>query len=104
MSNCRICLCDYESGEKIRTLTCFHSFHCTCIDPWLEKNTKCPICRTDLLKEIVLLQRNDYDRLLPTNNILSSSNQSRINQNQNSSNDTEERKSSNDTEANDTLS
>ncbi|KRX02304.1 hypothetical protein PPERSA_09921 [Pseudocohnilembus persalinus] len=47
-SSCNICLCDFEEGEEIKILICIHRFHAKCIDQWISKNTKCPICKTDL--------------------------------------------------------
>lgn len=44
-NSCRICLSDYEQGDQIRTLPCFHRFHQDCIDQWLQRDTKCPICK-----------------------------------------------------------
>lgn len=32
---CRICLMTYETPDWLRTLTCNHEFHMTCIDKWL---------------------------------------------------------------------
>jgi len=42
---CTICLCDYEKGNKIKTLPCTHNFHAECIDKWLGSNNKCPNCK-----------------------------------------------------------
>jgi len=47
-STCRICLSEYEAGEEMRTLPCFHSYHKTCIDTWLQRNRKCPICKNPI--------------------------------------------------------
>lgn len=44
--SCNICLTDFEDGENLRTLPCFHSFHCECIDNWLSRSPICPVCRT----------------------------------------------------------
>jgi hypothetical protein len=46
--SCRICLSDYEEGEVLRTLPCFHRFHEGCIDKWLQRDNKCPICKTEV--------------------------------------------------------
>ena len=48
---CVICYDDFKDQEKIRCLPCFHKFHVECIDTWLAKNSKCPICKYDLNKE-----------------------------------------------------
>uniref|UniRef100_T1JDX2 RING-type domain-containing protein n=1 Tax=Strigamia maritima TaxID=126957 RepID=T1JDX2_STRMM len=47
-SRCHICMCDYEVGEEMRSLTCFHEFHSGCIDRWLRENATCPICRAEV--------------------------------------------------------
>jgi hypothetical protein len=45
---CVICLCDFQGGEEIRSLTCAHAFHKSCIDSWLSQKGCCPICRRNL--------------------------------------------------------
>ena len=35
-STCHICMSDFEAGQRVRTLTCFHEYHSTCIDQWLQ--------------------------------------------------------------------
>ena len=42
---CSICLERYQIGETVRTIPCFHTFHCSCIDPWLATKSECPICK-----------------------------------------------------------
>ncbi|MES1917796.1 MAG: hypothetical protein MHM6MM_009502, partial [Cercozoa sp. M6MM] len=42
---CRVCLCEYEEGDMLKTLPCFHGFHSECIDPWLRNNPSCPVCK-----------------------------------------------------------
>jgi len=45
-SNCPICVCDFESGEKAITLNCTHVFHAGCITEWLTKHSQtCPMCK-----------------------------------------------------------
>jgi hypothetical protein len=43
--SCRVCLCDYEEGDELRTLPCFHKYHKDCIDRWIVRDKKCPICK-----------------------------------------------------------
>lgn len=33
--DCLICMANYEEGDQLRILTCFHQFHSSCIDKWL---------------------------------------------------------------------
>jgi hypothetical protein len=42
---CAICLAPYEAGDQVRTISCLHRYHIGCIDPWLEKNSQCPVCK-----------------------------------------------------------
>jgi hypothetical protein len=44
-----VCLEEYEVGEVLTTLPCFHQFHRDCIYPWLMQQGKaasCPLCKT----------------------------------------------------------
>ena len=45
---CAVCLCEFEEGEQIRTLPCFHKYHACCIDRWLTQKSQCPVCRADV--------------------------------------------------------
>lgn len=45
---CRICLSEYEIGERQLFLPCFHGFHVDCIDRWFETSHRCPECRTEV--------------------------------------------------------
>lgn len=42
--HCVICLNDYNDGDILRLLPCFHHFHKVCVDDWLRTNGKCPFC------------------------------------------------------------
>lgn len=48
VNECQVCRYQYEAGEQVRTLPCFHIFHTSCIDPWLIQKPQCPICLTKL--------------------------------------------------------
>ena len=43
---CVICLQDYEEGEELMTLVCFHKFHSSCIKKCLGVRKECPVCKT----------------------------------------------------------
>lgn len=47
-SQCSICMTEFTDGEQLRQLPCseLHIFHDHCIKQWLEKSTRCPLCRT----------------------------------------------------------
>ncbi|KAF2672607.1 hypothetical protein BT63DRAFT_450633 [Microthyrium microscopicum] len=52
VQGCSICTDDFELGQDVRVLPCNHSFHPTCIDPWLlNVSGTCPLCRIDLRPE-----------------------------------------------------
>ncbi|RDX91755.1 E3 ubiquitin-protein ligase RNF12-A [Mucuna pruriens] len=43
---CYICLAEYEEGDQIRVLPCFHEYHMSCVDKWLKEiHGVCPLCR-----------------------------------------------------------
>jgi len=46
-TECTICLLDYKEETKTET-ECNHIFHQECLDRWLQNNTSCPLCRTEL--------------------------------------------------------
>ena len=48
---CAVCLEPFEVGEDLRTVACFHRFHCRCIDRWLVQDSTCPICKMHALGE-----------------------------------------------------
>ena len=45
---CPICCYGYEMQDNIRYLICSHMFHKECIDTWLVRNNRCPICRINV--------------------------------------------------------
>lgn len=45
---CSVCLENVMAGVEYSVLPCYHIFHSTCIDSWLETNITCPNCRYSL--------------------------------------------------------
>lgn len=43
-ATCAVCLSDLEVEEVARKLPCGHYFHKGCIDRWLQRNKRCPLC------------------------------------------------------------
>lgn len=49
VTQCYICLAEYEEGDKIRVLPCQHEYHISCVDKWLKEiHGVCPLCRGDV--------------------------------------------------------
>ncbi|UJR15333.1 hypothetical protein I4U23_002282 [Adineta vaga] len=47
--SCVICLDTIKTGDTARQLKCNHTFHQTCVDPWLINHRHCPLCNLDIL-------------------------------------------------------
>lgn len=47
-TSCAVCLCEFEGGEMLRRLPCGHKFHSPCVDAWLRRNKRCPLCIHDV--------------------------------------------------------
>ncbi|KAL2337379.1 hypothetical protein Fmac_011825 [Flemingia macrophylla] len=48
-TQCVICLAEYKEKELLRIIPkCGHTFHLSCIDMWLRKQSTCPVCRLSL--------------------------------------------------------
>ncbi|KAL4465066.1 hypothetical protein ABPG72_012249 [Tetrahymena utriculariae] len=43
--NCPICYIEFKEDDELKELLCSHIFHSVCIDRWIIKNQKCPMCR-----------------------------------------------------------
>jgi hypothetical protein len=49
--SCPVCLDAYSESQFVANMpTCRHQFHIECIERWLQSSTKCPVCRTSMVK------------------------------------------------------
>jgi hypothetical protein len=48
---CSICLDEFEHREKILKIKCGHKYHKACIMNWLKRDTRCPMCRYNLVTQ-----------------------------------------------------
>lgn len=49
---CSVCLEEFKAGEAgVVSLPCSHFLHRPCIEPWLQHNNTCPVCRMELPTE-----------------------------------------------------
>jgi len=65
---CPVCHDDFQNNEKVKKLNCNHSYHTNCIDPWLSKEKRCPLCMTDIVISdlATLMFRPTPSKKLPT--------------------------------------
>lgn len=47
-THCTTCMESFELSEDVAKLDCDHIFHRACIEPWLQRNNTCPICRKEI--------------------------------------------------------
>jgi hypothetical protein len=48
--DCAVCLDVFRAGDRRRVLPgCEHGLHAECVDSWLRKNRRCPICRAEVV-------------------------------------------------------
>ncbi|CAJ1949976.1 unnamed protein product [Sphenostylis stenocarpa] len=60
-TQCVICLADYKEKELLRIIPkCGHTFHLSCIDMWLKKQSTCPVCRLSL-RHVTFTVRHSLD-------------------------------------------
>ncbi|XP_066492586.1 E3 ubiquitin-protein ligase RNF43 [Tiliqua scincoides] len=48
---CAICLEEFNEGQELRIITCFHEFHRQCVDPWLQQHQTCPLCMFNIVDQ-----------------------------------------------------
>ncbi|CAE8612351.1 unnamed protein product [Polarella glacialis] len=46
--NCSICLDSFQEGDLLTALPCEHFFHSECVTHWMQRATRCPLCRTSV--------------------------------------------------------
>jgi len=71
-NTCSICFEPLKRYDIARSLTCghrhtaYHTFHAHCIDPWLQKNDSCPLCRisVDVLSQTEAKKKLNLDEML----------------------------------------
>jgi Ring finger domain len=50
---CAICLCPFEESDRVceaNNASCKHVFHQECLEPWLLRHERCPVCREEYLR------------------------------------------------------
>nr|CAB3447820.1 unnamed protein product [Digitaria exilis] len=49
---CAVCLEAFRAGDRRRVLPrCGHGFHAECVDTWLRRSRRCPVCRTEVVEQ-----------------------------------------------------
>ncbi|XP_022238257.1 E3 ubiquitin-protein ligase RNF128-like, partial [Limulus polyphemus] len=61
---CAVCIEMFKLGEVVRTLPCKHTFHKSCVDPWLLDQRSCPMCKMDILKYYGLVITDSQESVL----------------------------------------
>lgn len=46
--DCCICLERFLEGDRLFQLPCYHRFHPSCLEPWLQNRGDCPYCRASI--------------------------------------------------------
>ena len=41
---------EFQVGAEMRALPCGHAYHRKCVDRWLIRRRKCPLCKLDILQ------------------------------------------------------
>lgn len=54
---CCICMAELEFNEKLILLeNCSHRFHSGCLESWLKRSNKCPICRSAVIPPPLIIR------------------------------------------------
>ena len=55
---CPVCLKEYTVGETVKVMPCKHSFHSSCILPWLERVSNTTVCHMfEVLRHMHILHQ-----------------------------------------------
>ena len=46
-ATCCICLGEYGDGELLTSMPCEHVFHGACLEKWLARSRRCPMCNSE---------------------------------------------------------
>ncbi|XP_059903608.1 RING finger protein 150-like [Gadus macrocephalus] len=63
--SCAVCIESYKPNDVVRILPCRHLFHKHCIDPWLQDQRTCPMCKTNILKALGIMPSEDGSDEIP---------------------------------------
>ncbi|CAN8006912.1 unnamed protein product [Ixodes hexagonus] len=67
---CAVCIEPFRLGEVVRLLPCKHTFHKSCVDPWLLEQRSCPMCKMDILKHYGLVYTGSQESVLHMEEVL----------------------------------
>lgn len=48
-NTCSVCLDEFKDEDILVKLNCEHIFHKDCLEPWLNDNRNCPLCRRNIV-------------------------------------------------------
>jgi hypothetical protein len=48
---CTVCQAEFSPGNILRQLPCQHIFHMSCIDRCFENDSRCPVCRGNIIRD-----------------------------------------------------
>ena len=57
-SNCPICLEKVGVGDDTSKLACGHLYHASCIYKWLDRDSRCPLCRHETRSVVINYEEN----------------------------------------------
>ena len=57
-ASCSICMSERAAGARVRVLRCTHEFHAACVDVWLARRHKCPLCQREMDEPQTLSRRS----------------------------------------------